>query len=776
MILLRNEFNGCLAWVLLFGLFQPNSGGGEPRCLVDGCKLELVAEEPAIVTPIGVTFDNQGRLLVVESHTHQRGDNYEGPEGDRLRRLSDTDGDGRFDHWQTFAEGFRHAMNVAVRDDDAVYLVTRNDVLLLRDTDGDGKSDKNERVAKIETDIDYPHNGLSGIFIHGDILYLGVGENFGGDYEIVGSDGRRIKNSGGVGTIYRCKLDGSELTRWADGFWNPFSLCMAAGELFCVDNDPDASPPCRLINVLPSGDYGHRFEYGRAGVHPLQAWNGELPGTLPMVCGTGEAPTAILYHRGYLWVTSWGDHRIERYQLTPQKDGTYAAQLTVVVQGDADFRPTGMAVAPDGSIYFADWVDRSYPVHGKGRLWRLELPPEMQTTLAPLNERPEPVPPKLVSLHSKRWNGSILKDELPGILRDALVSSDPEIRLFAVRWIAEERLTELLPDLERLLDEPPPSERYYLAILGAIDWLSREPKQRQQGIADELLVQELENPKRSAETRALALSLSSPDYQHLTPSKLREFLNSDSNELRLAAVRSLADRSTPDRLPVLEEIVNDPEQTLDIRIEALNGLAAEFDEHRNLFEALSTSKNTTLRKEAERILRLRGLGSVFPEEQPSAGDLQAWFDLLAEPGDADSGRRLFFSPVGPQCSVCHRFEGRGGNIGPDLSQVGKQMSRERVITSILDPSREIAPQYQPWILVTDEGQTFVGLRLPKAGDDGLEPYSDTGGKTFVLPSELIAHREPASTSIMPDGLTENLSIQDLRDLVTFLVSEAEAGK
>ena len=182
---------------LIFALLpEMQSIGAEPRSLIDGCTLELVASEPALVTPIGIAFDNQGRLLIVESHTHQRSEDYEGPATDRLRMLSDSDGDGHLDQWQTFADGFRHAMNVAARADNAVYLVTRSDVHLLRDTDGDGIADVNDRIVKLETDIDYPHNALSGIYIAGDSLYLGVGENFGGDYELVGSDGRRHQEHG----------------------------------------------------------------------------------------------------------------------------------------------------------------------------------------------------------------------------------------------------------------------------------------------------------------------------------------------------------------------------------------------------------------------------------------------------------------------------------------------------------------------------------------------------------------------------------------------------
>src|SRR4051812_30687400 len=97
----------------------------QPRVAGAQFKLELVAKEPAIVTPIGMAFDRKGRLLVVESHTHQRPKDYQGPAGDRIRMLSDSDGDGRLDHWSTFAEGFHHSMNLLVRGDGGVYLVTR---------------------------------------------------------------------------------------------------------------------------------------------------------------------------------------------------------------------------------------------------------------------------------------------------------------------------------------------------------------------------------------------------------------------------------------------------------------------------------------------------------------------------------------------------------------------------------------------------------------------------------------------------------------------------
>src|SRR5687768_16765170 len=83
-----------------------------PRVTHERYSLELIASEPEVVTPVGMTFDRAGRLLVIESHTHQPPEKYNGPKHDRILMFADSDGDGRLDRWSTFAEGFRHSMNL----------------------------------------------------------------------------------------------------------------------------------------------------------------------------------------------------------------------------------------------------------------------------------------------------------------------------------------------------------------------------------------------------------------------------------------------------------------------------------------------------------------------------------------------------------------------------------------------------------------------------------------------------------------------------------------
>ncbi len=280
-----------------------------------------------------------------------------------------------------FADGFRHAMSIAVPFGDGVYVATRREVIHLVDKNGDGKADERHSILKLETKGDYPHNGLAGFATDGlGYMYIGLGENLGADYRLVGTDGRAISGGGEGGSLFRFKPDGTELTLWATGFWNPHASCVDAfGRMFTVDNDPDDRPPCRLLHIIPGGDYGYRFRNGRRGIHPFTAWDGELPGTLPMVCGTGEAPSGIIAYesdtfpeeyRGSLLVSSWGDHRIDRFRPKPQGTSV-TAKLEPIIVGGENFRPVGVALAPDGTVFFTDWVSKEYHVHGKGRIWRI---------------------------------------------------------------------------------------------------------------------------------------------------------------------------------------------------------------------------------------------------------------------------------------------------------------------------------------------------------------------------------------------------------------------
>src|SRR6266852_2520776 len=142
--------------LLIFGVVlsaraQDAAGDDVPKVHDPRLIVEPFAAAPDIGHPIGMTFDSRGRLLVIESHTHFRPPNYQGPMNDRIRVLEDTDGDGKADRFTTFFEGTQKTMDIAVHPDGSVYLATRNEILRLRDTKGEGKADEQQRIVFLDT-------------------------------------------------------------------------------------------------------------------------------------------------------------------------------------------------------------------------------------------------------------------------------------------------------------------------------------------------------------------------------------------------------------------------------------------------------------------------------------------------------------------------------------------------------------------------------------------------------------------------------------------------
>lgn len=700
-----------------------------------------------------------------------------------------------------------------------MFVATRMEVFRLWDEDGDKVADRRDEIVHLETEGRYPHNGLAGLALGPDgQLYFGLGENLGEPYELVGSDGKRLEGGGEGGTIYHCRTDGSDLVRMATGVWNPFGMVFdALGRLFMVDNDPDSRPPCRLLQIVPGGDYGYQFRYGRTGVHPLQAWNGELPGTLPMAAATGEAPSGIVWYAGQLWGTSWGDHRIERFPIAPN-GASLQATAQVVVQGDHNFRPVDFAIAPDGSLYFTDWVDRSYPVHGKGRIWRLSwkdsLPANTPVPLSPeenkaaelrksptlaaldsddpflrqaavygFSQAPETlrdIPWKSLPtagqrsgiLEAMRWaDERAFASERPVLLKAALDDQSDTVRIVAVRWIADLQLTEFLPRIKSRLERHIPTVRELPVLLSAIGWLESGNVGGKQDILQQRMLGDLVGGEdRPTELRTLALKLLSPRHEQLSTDLLRGLIDSDDSRLAQQAMLTLFLRGDEPSRALALEIATDPSRDPEIRALAIVGLSDHADRHEQVLAKLANDPEKIVSREAARTLRKESIASPIPPQQ-----LDAWLAQMAGPVDVGAGRRTFFSSQGGYCVRCHRFDGNGADVGPDLTYIGQRMTTRRLLESILLPSLEMSPMYVPKIVLTDDGRVHVGYPVTDPHINERRLFVDTAGRRFDLDPITIEEERDSEKSIMPEGFQQILTPAEMRDLIGFLLETPKTG-
>ena len=146
---------------------------------------------------------------------------------------------------------------------------------------------------------------------------------------------------------------------------------------------------------------------------------------------------------------------------------------------------------------------------------------------------------------------------------------------------------------------------------------------------------------------------------------------------------------------------------------------------------------------------------------PIVNGLDEFRPVLNIAGNALRGREAFARV----CAACHQLEGVGREIGPNLNSVHGH-SPEKLLTSILDPSREVEPRYLAYTCTLSDGEEIYGLMSSETGN-GVELKLGDGTTRTVLRSE-IQTLQGSRVSLMPDGLEASLSKTDLADLIEYL--------
>lgn len=141
--------------------------------------------------------------------------------------------------------------------------------------------------------------------------------------------------------------------------------------------------------------------------------------------------------------------------------------------------------------------------------------------------------------------------------------------------------------------------------------------------------------------------------------------------------------------------------------------------------------------------------------------------IAALAGDVDRGSKLL-SPTGKGavCLGCHQLNGSGRDLGPDLSRVGSRLSRGELIESLLAPSKVIAEGYKAWSLRLKSAATQIGFVLKRDGSSIT--FKSMTGETLVIPSSEIEKEQALPGSLMPEGLVQSLSAQEVADMVSYL--------
>ena len=193
----------------------------------------------------------------------------------------------------------------------------------------------------------------------------------------------------------------------------------------------------------------------------------------------------------------------------------------------------------------------------------------------------------------------------------------------------------------------------------------------------------------------------------------------------------------------------------------LEALATEVVEAR----LISPARREWLRNHPDQVLAQRAR-RLLPERRARAAVVESYRKALAEAGDATRGERVFVEV----CSGCHATSGRGVELGPSLPAAIAR-GRETFLLNVLDPNREVHPQYLSYVAVLRNGETVTGM-IGAETATSITLRREAQQTTVVLREDLVELRS-SGLSLMPEGLEERISPEAMSDLMRYLEGMAK---
>jgi len=295
--------------------------------------------------------------------------------------------------------------------------------------------------------------------------------------------------------------------------------------------------------------------------------------------------------------------------------------------------------------------------------------------------------------------------------------------------------------------------------------LVRDFKLKGQGKA--LLEYALKYPKESSGIEAFRLAVADLGKGALEPVLKEE---------GAAVVQLIGNSNDKELQPVLRQIVEDNSRPAALRKEAVSALAQSQDGARFLLDLTRESKlgqdvrlaaSSELNRAPWPEIKKQALELLPLPQSQNAEPLPPISELTKRQGDPKHGKDVFESQTAV-CSTCHQINGKGGEVGPNLSEIGTKLGKDALYQAILDPSAGISFGYEAWSIELKNGDEAYGL-ITSETEDEITMKNQNGVVTKYKRQE-IAKRQKSTTSIMPTGLQLTMSMQDLVDLVEYLAS------
>lgn len=630
--------------------------------MAEGLEVTLFASEPTITNPTNIDIDHRGRIWVCEAYNYRPSitGNDPKPEGDRIVILEDTDGDGISDKSTVFYQDpeLNAPLGIWVMGNQVIVSQSPY-VWLLTDTDGDDKADKKEVLFQGIDGEQHDHGMHAFVFGPDGKFYF----NFGNEgFQIKDAKGNIIKDVTGKevstdnykqGLVFRSNPDFTEFEVLGQNFRNNYEVAVDSyGTMWQSDNDDDGNKGVRINYVMEFGNYGYTDEMTGAGWRasrtnkeaeiPEQHWHLNDPGVVPNLLQTGAgSPTGMAIYEGRLlpevfWDqmihTDAGPNVVRAYPVTNSGAG-YEASIVNIMEGDKDqwFRPSDVCVAPDGSLFVADWYDPGVGGHqvgdlGRGRIYRIAPPNspykvptyDLHSAAGALEALQNPN----LSVRYQAWQtlnglGNTVEEELVSLLK---THENPRIRARAL-WLLSKIPEQGEKHLHAVLRDPDANIRIValraarqlkVDLIPYLTILVKDPEaqvRREAAIA----IRHLTSPEAAALWTQLANQHDGTDRWYLealgigAEGQWDSFFTTWAEQQNTQALTSAAQKDivwrarSPQAIPFLASLASNPSESLDQRL--------------RYFRAFDFNANSPEKSKALLDMLDSPMGSEDPEQQ-----------------------------------------------------------------------------------------------------------------------------------------------------------------
>lgn len=625
------------------------------------------------------------------------------------------------------------------------------------------------------------------------------------------------------GWLARTDKDAKEWTLVCAGMRNTYDFAFNAdGEILNYDSDMEwdtGTPwyrPIRVNLLVSGGEYGWRNGTGK--------WPEYYPDSLGAVVNTGMgSPVGVTFGYGLkappkyqhaFFIEDWAYGKIYAVHLTPRGAG-YTGVFETFCSGKG-FDVTDIVVHPDGNLYVT--------IGGRGTqsgLYRISYTGNEPTspvtpTTTPESAKARAERHKLESYHGRMdpaavtlalpylnsqdrylryaarvalewqpvesWKEQVLAERRPTALINGVIGL-----VRASSHVSKKTTSATMPDEYEVSD--PTVQAKVIEALNRLNLKSLSEEQLLEAIrAYDLAFIRLGKPD-AATARAVAArfdplfpSASTPVNREL--SQLLVYLQSpgivakcmaqlaksttQEDQLHYAlVVRNLKDGWTADQRKAYFSWIN-------LAMANYKG-GASF---KKFLARIQQDAIATLTDDEKKILDpiLKGDASVaaVKETKPrqfvrnwAMSDLAGELDQTTRGRSFENGKAVFEAA---QCAACHRFVNEGGATGPDLTGVGNRFAPADVLESILLPSQVISDQYQTTMIDTADGDTNVGRITQEDDQKILLQTNPLSTDTIEIVKKDVKARSLSKVSMMPQGLVDNFSKEEIFDLIAYLRS------